>query len=80
MLQGFTCPADSGQVCGNTPNPAGSNLNYGYQGFDNFAMLSLVVFQVRNCCYNRAVTSLPSRNAAAPNLMLAQNSCMMNYT
>jgi len=46
VLQGFTCPADSGQVCGNTPNPAGSNLDYGYQGFDNFAMLALVVFQV----------------------------------
>ncbi len=46
LRQGFTCPADSGQVCGNTPNPAGSNLDYGYQGFDNFAMLALVVFQV----------------------------------
>ena len=50
ILQGFSCPtAESGQVCGNTPNPAGSNLNYGYQGFDNFAMMSLVVFQVGEC-------------------------------
>ena len=55
--QGFTCPADSGQVCGITPNPAGSNLNYGYQGFDNFAMLSLVVFQVRLCWQQAVVDS-----------------------
>lgn len=55
FLQGFTCPADSGQVCGITPNPAGSNLDYGFQGFDNFAMLSLVVFQVRHCCHARAL-------------------------
>ena len=42
-------------MCGNTPNPAGSNLNYGYQGFDNFAMMSLVVFQVGNACLLAAI-------------------------
>jgi hypothetical protein len=43
-------------VCGNTPNPAGSNLNYGFQGFDNFAMMSLVVFQVDNAVTPAAAT------------------------
>ena len=46
-MQGFVCPAESNQYCDTRlPNPAGSNLGYKYQGFDNFAMMSLVVFQV----------------------------------
>lgn len=43
MLQGFLCPAGSGQVCrADLENP-----QYGYQGFDNFAQNLLLVFQVR---------------------------------
>lgn len=41
-VQGFLCPADSGQVCkADLRDP-----QYGYQGFDNFAQNLLLVFQV----------------------------------
>lgn len=52
-VQGFICPADQGQVC-----MAGlENPQYGYQGFDNFAQNTLLVFQVcdgRVCSHTMA--------------------------
>jgi hypothetical protein len=41
-LQGYLCPASSGQVCrANLEDP-----QYGYQGFDNFLQNLLLVYQV----------------------------------